>query len=90
MDQEGYMHCFCFEKIFNEADLDARFISFEDLGSDDQICNEWFISFLLKQSIKQGAPIIITLINAVVSTLFTVLSPFEKHLTKNDETLSTF
>jgi len=71
---------------------DALKTTFEDIDAEDKTpyCKEWAEAYAKLTAIKQGAPIIIAIINVVACTVFDLMSSFEKKYTKNDATLSTF
>lgn len=91
-NQQGLMHCFCFEEAFVRANKDFMKTSFTDVDPEDSklYCKEWALAYGKLTLIKQGAPIIIAIINVVACTIFDLMSSFEKKFTKNDATISTF
>ena len=86
------MHCYCFDQMFNKMNKDTLNIDFTDIDATDdkKHCTDWFNAFAVLTAVKQGAPIIIAVINVVACTIFDLMSEFEKKYTKNDQTLSTF
>lgn len=65
---------------------------FTDIDPQDEklYCKDWAEAYGTLTAIKQGAPIIIAIINVVACTIFDLMSSFEKKYTKNDATISTF
>jgi hypothetical protein len=86
------MHCFCFDQAFHHYNTDFKNIDFTDIDGDDNnlYCKQWFEAYGKLTVIKQGAPIIIAVINVLACTIFDLMSSFEKKYTKNDATVSTF
>lgn len=86
------MHCYCFDQLFHHQNKDTLQIDFTDVDDDDNnlYCKQWFEAYGTLTAIKQGAPIIIAVINVVACTVFDLMSSFEKKYTKNDATVSTF
>jgi hypothetical protein len=78
--------------MFNKQNTNILKETFTDVDENDQTlhCTNWFNAFGTLTAIKQGAPIIIAVINVVACTIFDLMSSFEKKFTKNDETISTF
>lgn len=67
-------------------------MTFTDIDPEDTTlyCQKWFDSYTYLTAIKQGAPIVIAVINVLACTIFDLMSTFEKKYTKNDATISTF
>jgi hypothetical protein len=67
-------------------------IKFDDIkpGDNTLYCNEWFIAFSTTQALKYGAPIVIAVINFIVTVIFDHLGDFQKSPSVNDRTQSTF
>lgn len=86
------MHCYCFDQLFVKTNKDTLKISFTDVDPNDtnSYCKQWFEAYSKYTAIKQGAPIVIAVINVVACTIFDLMSSFEKMYTKNDATVSTF
>lgn len=90
--QVGAMHCYCFNEMFKKYNRNTIDITFTDIDENDEVlhCKDWFTAYSYSTAIKQGAPIIISIINVLASTIFSILGEFEKKYTKNDQTMSTF
>lgn len=88
------MHCFCFSKLkAAKGDMIKVFgISFADVAPGDktEYCRGWFWAYSEAMALKYGAPMVIVIINSVVPIIFDLLTGFEGHKTKTEETLRTF
>lgn len=91
--RQGMMHCYCYDgmlkalKTRDWAEF-TKFLatSFAEVkpGDDTKYCGLWWDSFTLTSSVKFGAPMIVVIINVLVTKVFEVLAKFEKHYTKGD------
>jgi hypothetical protein len=86
------MGCYCYDTIVKAQNFDARLISFSDVSLSDSTlyCDTWFNEYAIELAVKFGSPLLITVINAIVSFFFKISAPWELRYTKNDETTSTF
>jgi hypothetical protein len=87
------MHCYCFAKLKEaKGDINKVFgISFTDVApGDTEYCRGWFWAYSEAMALKYGAPMVIVIINSLVPIIFDLLTRFESHKTKTEETLRTF
>ena len=92
--RQGLMHCYCFSQLKKaKGNVNTVFaIKFEDVKTGDlnHYCKGWFWAYSEAMALKFGAPMVIVIINALVPLIFDLLSKFERHKTKTEETLQTF
>ena len=72
--------------------MEAGDILFTDVNPKDTnlYCKTWIEDYVIELSVKYGAPAFISIINAIVNVIFSLIVPFEFGYTKNSETSSMF
>lgn len=91
-DQEGLMHCWCYNEALINLNLDALNQEFSSIkeGDTKQYCNIWFEEYAKYQSLEYGISLLPVVINAFVTWLFQTLVPYGKFYSRNGETETTF
>jgi len=80
------MHCFCMDSLKKDSSATLKL----EFANGEMYCREWAISYGLMTVLKFGAPMVITIINLTLCTIFHKLVNFEKRYTLNDQTMSVF
>jgi hypothetical protein len=87
------MNCYCYEKLkedpFGNTIKDMTFKSF-NVTDDHKWCNEWWQFFKVQATLKYLGPMVVILINLIVPITFQLLTAWEKHVSRNNETESLF
>ena len=85
------MGCYCLQEMKKHPTHFMK-IDFSDINSKDQTlyCEQWFYAYGTQNLIKYGSPVVIAVINLLVTLIFDGLGDFMKSPTVNQRTSSTF
>ena len=87
-DQQGLMHCYCYNEVVANLNRDALDADFSAVKADDKkkYCSDWFGEYALYYSLEYGISLLPVVINTLVIFFFEEIGPFGRFYTRNMET----